>query len=218
MEGDATCASPREKPLGKWPIGWKRPWQKNSSSHPIAPTEEEYDWWGNALRRHSSEEIQKAIGKALLELTGRKYETHIMRFDFAPKWAGLNAASNSTEILLRVSPPPWRPSRRWPEGIVNQDCGLRAASTFAVTCRMYWSATSIAFRACASVIGAPLCATAWRSLRLSIQGCHQGAVAGLSPVKAVYNSRAGGLARVVTPRSPGITRSARTLSVRGASN
>jgi hypothetical protein len=45
-----------------------------------------------------------------MELTGKKYETHIMRLDFAPKWAGLNAAfSDNAEIRLRVSAPRWHP-------------------------------------------------------------------------------------------------------------
>jgi len=76
--------------------------------------EEEIDWYGNALRNPSLEAIQQALSKALSELTGKKYRIHVMRMDFAPKWAGGSAAmSDSTEILLRVSPAPrprWQPS------------------------------------------------------------------------------------------------------------
>ncbi len=74
-------------------------------------TESEFDWYHNALRDHSLETIQQAIAKALEELTGTKYQPHIMRIDFAPKWAGAMAASSrNAEILLRISPPPWQPS------------------------------------------------------------------------------------------------------------
>jgi hypothetical protein len=78
----------------------------------LAPeSDEETDWYGNTLRRHSPEAIQQAIAKAIMELTGKAYQPRIMRLDFAPKWAGMNpAGTNSVEILLRVTPPPWRPS------------------------------------------------------------------------------------------------------------
>lgn len=77
---------------------------------PTAPTEEEDSWYCNSLRNHSTREIEQALGKALSELTGKKYLPHVMKIDYAPEWAGASAAmSNSAEIVLRVSPPPWRP-------------------------------------------------------------------------------------------------------------
>lgn len=78
---------------------------------PTAPTEEEDFWYCNALRNHSTGEIEKVLGKALSELTGKDYRSHVMRIDYAPEWAGASASmSNSAEIVLRISPPPWRPS------------------------------------------------------------------------------------------------------------
>ena len=74
-------------------------------------SDDTHDWWGNELRNHSPDAMQKAMAKALLELTGMQYDVHVMRVDFAPKWAGINAGSaGSAELLLRVSPPPWRPT------------------------------------------------------------------------------------------------------------
>ena len=76
-----------------------------------APAEVPYDYYRNVLRGHSLEAIQQAIGKALTELTGEKCQARVMRLDFEPKWARPNAASsNSSELVLRVTPPPWHPS------------------------------------------------------------------------------------------------------------
>src|SRR5258708_676026 len=65
------------------------------------------DWYANVLREHSPEEIQDTIAKALSDLTGEPLNVSIMRLDFAPKWAGLNAeTAQSSECVLRIRPAP----------------------------------------------------------------------------------------------------------------
>ena len=74
-----------------------------------ATQDDDDDWYSSTLRRHSLKDIESAFARALKELTGKALRMHIMHLDLHPEWAGPLTLSDNAELVLRITPPPWRP-------------------------------------------------------------------------------------------------------------